>query len=340
VARASVSAAITTFEAADELPHAVGADPAYSESVYFNFVDAESGVAGLLRVGNRPRAGHGEVTVLMYLPGGAAAFRYARPALASPSFALEGLRVDFLEPLRRTRVQYAGEVHVLARGEDLEDPRRAFAASLVQELALDLRFEGVMPLVGWKQGTVEATLDAGGAFAPNHFEAICTVRGALQIGGRSLAVDGHGVRDHSWGPRTWQAPEYYRWLSGISAEGEGFVAWLMKAGEGVRAWGFVRAGGETVPLGAAKVRTEYGAPPQHYPLATVLELDAGGRGMRIRGTRRALVPLRHRSKEREAVARLSEMVLRYEGFGERDVHGIAEFQDLIVDGSFSGLAEA
>ena len=33
------------------------------------------------------------------------------------------------------------------------------------------------------------------------------------MGDEEWAIDGYGLRDHSWGPRFWQAPWYYRWLT-------------------------------------------------------------------------------------------------------------------------------
>ena len=35
-------------------------------------------------------------------------------------------------------------------------------------------------------------------------------RGELVLDGARFAIEGYGLRDHSWGPRSWQAPAYYR----------------------------------------------------------------------------------------------------------------------------------
>ena len=37
--------------------------------------------------------------------------------------------------------------------------------------------------------------------------------GTLTVDGATLEVDGFGLRDRSWGPRYWQAPDHYRWLT-------------------------------------------------------------------------------------------------------------------------------
>ena len=40
---------------------------------------------------------------------------------------------------------------------------------------------------------------------------------------RSGTIDGFGLRDHSWGPRYWQAPWYYRWLTANFGDDFGFM---------------------------------------------------------------------------------------------------------------------
>ena len=39
------------------------------------------------------------------------------------------------------------------------------------------------------------------------------MEGALVIDGKQMEIDGLGLRDHSWGPRYWQAIKSYRWLN-------------------------------------------------------------------------------------------------------------------------------
>ena len=46
--------------------------------------------------------------------------------------------------------------------------------------------------------------------------------GTVRVGADSLEVGGYGLRDHSWGPRSWQAPWFYRWVHGSTA-GMGFM---------------------------------------------------------------------------------------------------------------------
>ena len=42
--------------------------------------------------------------------------------------------------------------------------------------------------------------------AQGHFEQTGRVTGTIRLGDERWDVNGYGVRDKSWGPRTWQAP--------------------------------------------------------------------------------------------------------------------------------------
>ena len=164
--------------------------------------------------------------------------------------------------------------------------------------------------------------------------------GVVRLGEREFALDGHGVRDHSWGPRTWQGPDYYRWISACTPTGETFVAWMMKLEGAVRNWGFLFRDGETHALTELSVRTSYDQPPHHYPESVSIEATAGPHHVSLSGARVALVPLRHRKKDDPSTARLSELVFRFDGLSDAPAYGVAEFHDLVTDGHFTGLEEA
>ena len=54
-------------------------------------------------------------------------------------------------------------------------------------------------------------------FAKGHLEQLGHATGKLELKAdrkdREFKFDGLGLRDHSWGPRYWQAPKFYRWLT-------------------------------------------------------------------------------------------------------------------------------
>ena len=116
------------FDIADEYMHAPTDHPQFNESMYFNFVDGKSGFATLVRMGNRANEGHAEVTVLVYLPGGGAAFHFERADIKDNSaFASAGLRFEIVEPFKHSRVTFDGQVRMMASGTELEDAKKVFS---------------------------------------------------------------------------------------------------------------------------------------------------------------------------------------------------------------------
>ena len=63
----------------------------------------------------------------------------------------------------------------------------------------------------------------GEEFARGHYEQLVEATGTVQVGDDRWELHGFGLRDHSWGPRYWQAPWYYRWLTGNVGEDFGFM---------------------------------------------------------------------------------------------------------------------
>ena len=64
----------------------------------------------------------------------------------------------------------------------------------------------------------------GEEFAKGHYEQLVAGTGTIRVGDEEWDVDGYGLRDHSWGPRYWQAPWYYRWLTANFGDDFGFMA--------------------------------------------------------------------------------------------------------------------
>merc|ERR1740121_2975616 len=59
-------------------------------------------------------------------------------------------------------------------------------------------------------------------FARNHFEQHMHTKGTLQIGEKTISLEGNGLRDHSWGPRYWQDVLSYRFINGAFGDDLGF----------------------------------------------------------------------------------------------------------------------
>ena len=93
------------------------------------------------------------------------------------------------------------------------NPRLAFTANPRAALSIDLVHTAVGPLYGSADDEAEAAASHEQQFAKAHYEQHMRVTGALEIDGERIDIAGNGLRDHSWGPRYWQAIEGYEWLT-------------------------------------------------------------------------------------------------------------------------------
>jgi hypothetical protein len=323
----------------DEYMHEPTDDPQFNESMYFNFVDSGSGFAVLIRMGNRVNEGHAETTVLIYLPDGGAAIHFERaPITSNDKFEAGGLRFEIVDPLEHMRVTYSGDANRLAKGTDLADPKQALGSSPIVPVELTLDYHSLIPLYGLTGDGGGGMDGANSAIAVGHYQGPCKVSGRVSIDGEVREVNGLGFRDHSWGPRRWQGPSYWRWISCLCDDDNGFVAWVTKLdGNRIPGNGMVLRDGKFAVVDRVDVSSTYGDAP-HYPETLDVTLHTvDGASYRATGETFHNVPLRHRRDNQ--VARLAEIVVKYD-FDGVEGHGIAEYHDLIEDGVPIGMHEA
>jgi len=326
--------------ALDEQMHEPTDDLQFNESMYFNFVDGDTGFATLVRMGNRVNEGHAEVTVLVYLPGGGAAIHFDRAAISNNrAFDAGGLRFEVLEPLQTLRMTYSGKAHRLQQGIDLADPKAALGSSPEVPLELDLRYESLIAPYGLSSsgdaaGGIEG---AESTIATGHYQGPCRVRGRIMVGTEEWDVTGFGFRDHSWGPRHWQGPRFWRWVSCLCDESNGFVGWLSRVGDQLLpSHGMVLLDSVFERVIGVEISSTYGPAP-HYPESMVVKLRTAHGVVEATGEVFGTVPLRNRREGQ--TARLAEVLCRW-NFEGRSGFGISEYHDLIVDGIPVGMTEA
>ena len=120
----------------------------------------------------------------------------------------------------------------------------------------------------------------GEEFAKGHYEQLVSASGTIELGEQRWEIDGYGLRDHSWGPRYWQAPWYYRWLTANFGDDFGFMGSRIarRDSEGTRG-GFVWDGTKLLPCHDFEISTEWeGDDPYHQRI---------DRGAARQGRRRA-----------------------------------------------------
>ena len=320
--------------------HELGPEPNFNESMYFNCVDGPSGLGGFFRLGNRANEGAGEMTICLYLPDGRVAFMFRRPRVTTNNaFSSAGMRFDVVEPFTELRVVYDGPVVMLQDPLEMADPRRAFTSNPHAECTVELTYHGLSAMFGGEPD--EPVERPGEEFARGHYEQLVGASGKVVVGDESFLVTGHGLRDHSWGPRYWQAPWYYRWLTANVGDDFGFMGSRIarRDGPGTRG-GFVWEDGAMHLCDGFRLTSAWDA--QRYHTAIEAELTSGDRRWTVHGEVLRLIPLRNRRTDpsgHELLTRISEGLTRWTLGDGRVGYGLSEYLDQIVDGTPVGLDE-
>ena len=154
--------------------------------------------------------------------------------------------------------------------------------------------------------------------------------------GFEVPIEGFGLRDHSWGPRTWQGPQYYRWLNGQFGDDFGFMAsHIVTRSDEVLRTGFVCRDGKNLLVTDWTIETTYtGDDHYHDGITAHLTLE-NDEHLEITGAVRTLLPLRNRREGR--TTRITEGFTRWT-CGDRSGYGISEYLDQIIDGVPNGYA--
>jgi hypothetical protein len=181
----------------DDLPHPVGDDPAWNESYYFFWADRASDLAGFCRIGVRSNSGYVESLNGVFLGGSRVCFAHQQRPIDDGGTGLYagGLRFDCIEPMNRWQLRFNGEVEDLENGAILEIPskERQDPWMIKRLLDMNLTFDVASP---------PHAFDIHGG--QRHFEHFGAVHGTIQIDGIDAQISGFGIRDKSWGPRTWE----------------------------------------------------------------------------------------------------------------------------------------
>jgi hypothetical protein len=333
------------LEPSDEYMHELGPEPNFNESMYINIFDSANQVGGFFRTGNRANEGYAEMTVCFYLPDGRVGFMFKRPPITSND-ALDagGLTWTIVTPFEELRVDFVGRVVLLDDATQMADPKSAFTNNPHVECEAHVAFTGAgrSSMFGGEPDTAQEP--TGEEFAKGHYEQLVQGTGTLRVGDDEWDLTGSGLRDHSWGPRYWQAPWYYRWLTGNVGADFGFMASRVakKDGPGTRG-GFVWEGGRLHLCDDVTMSTEYvGDEQYHDSIRFTLSSSRSDKSWDVTGRVRSLIPLRNRRVDpdgNQMVTRISEGMTEWTLADGRVGYGLSEYLDQIVDGAPVGTAE-
>lgn len=214
------------IQLADDYCHRPTSHGNYNESCYFNFFDHQKKLGGFIRIGNRANEEYAERTICIFLPDRTALFSFARPAIKSNNgWKAAGAQVDVVRPMNKLRTSFKGTVAHLLQPADLLDPKQALTGATKTSVDVSLLHESCGPAFG---KVADGQAGDQEEFAKNHYEQHMSVSGEIVIEGmESIRFSGLGLRDHSWGPRFWQATPGYRWLTGNVTSELGFTISLV-----------------------------------------------------------------------------------------------------------------
>ena len=322
-----VTAILGDITAQDDYTHPLGPETNFNESMYFNFFDRARNAGGFVRLGNRANEGYAEMTLTLYMPDGSVLFQYKRPEIASnDAMDAGGMRFDVIDGLKTLRTAYDGSAVYLTEPEQMADPRAAFKNNPFKKVHLDLVHEAAGPAYG-STGASHKIVDPEKEFAKAHYEQHMRVHGTVQVDGETLQIEGLGLRDHSWGPRYWQAIYSYRWLTINFAPDFGMmVSTIWRDPEHRTQGGVVVRGDKVDAITAVDIETEFDVGGLfHKSLVAHLKL-ATGETMDVAGKVMGFIPLRNR---REGMTtHVGEGMTEFR-CGEHVGYGLSEYLDQV-----------
>lgn len=308
----------------DDYTHELGPEPNFNESMYFNFFDPKKSMGGFVRLGNRANEGRAEMTVTLYLEGGRVLFAFKRaPIEHNDAFDAGGMKFEVLEPTERLRTTYEGSVIDLENPREMSDPRRAFTESPKKRVKLDLVHTAAGPMYGGSKDHDEEGRDAENQFAKAHYEQHMAVSGTIEVDGEVIEIDGFGLRDHSWGPRHWQAIESYEWLTmNFGADMGAMVSIVRRDADNVRTGGVLLRDGKLEGIAKATIDADFEDNGLYHRSLRVDIETRGGETLEITGDVKGFIPLRNRREG--MVTHIGEGMTEWRT-GDRVGYGLSEF---------------
>ena len=321
-----------------ELMHRPDGSVNFNESAYTNAFDTTSPVGGWMRLGNRVNEGYAELSVCLYLPDGRIACQFKRPGIeTNDRFDAGGLSYSVVEPLRSVSMTYEGDLIIVHDPEALREPQALFAEGPRLPGQVHWVHQAESPVHGGEPADDSVQTMYGRDFSLGHFNQHSRARGEIRIGDERWEIDGRGWRDHSWGPRYWQAIYFYRLFIANFPNGDGFMLLKITDKEGrVRREGVLLVDGQYEEILDLDVSTEW--TDAQDPRRVRLGVLTAKRKARIDGEILTLAPLRNRRKAGDEilVSRIAEGFTRFEWNGQQG-HGMTEYIERIEDGNYSGF---
>ncbi|MDZ4278904.1 MAG: hypothetical protein U1B78_07175, partial [Dehalococcoidia bacterium] len=208
----------------------------------------------------------------------------------------------------------------------MADPGQAFRENPHKRVAVDLTHEAVGPAYG-SAGAGQPSEDPEQGFARAHYEQHMRAHGTLTIDGETIEFEGAGLRDHSWGPRYWQAIHSYRWLTCTFGPDLGIMVSEVSPQQGVRRQNGVVVRGESLErITKVNIDTDFAPDSRAHRRMTARLGVEDGQELVLKGEVKGYIPLRNRRAG--MVTHIGEGMTEYR-LGDRVAFGISEYLDQV-----------
>ena len=289
------------MEPQDEYMHALESASNFNESMYFNVYDPQRagrrlppprqpGQRGLRRADHVPRT---SPTAGSRSCSSAPRSRTTTRSMpAAPSF-------EVITPFEELRTTYDGKVVMLDEPLQMADPAQRVHRQPVGRVPHRPHTPRRVTDVRRRAGERRRHAAHAGLLRRLRARPLRAAHGGhrdtIRIGDEEWAVKGNGLRDHSWGPRFWQAPWYYRWLTANFGDDFGFVVSIVTAQDGkARIGGMVLRDGEYEHIHSATPRHRPGRATTSYHHRSARPRPPTSDTYEISGKVLNLIPLRNR----------------------------------------------
>jgi hypothetical protein len=216
---ATASSLPSYLAAADDTPHPLGAETAWSENYLTHAYDPAAGVGFFLHAGLSSFDDRlWNDFFVAFLPGDrflvANGFAAGETARGTEGGQLK-LRCD--EPFVRWTKSFHGAASLVSGAELRAGP---FAERGHVRVDAHLTFEALGP--AFDLGALDNE-----TWSTSHYEQHMSFRGSLEFEGARIPLSGTGLRDHSWGPRDMSRIDNHAWAHGQLPDGQTFMAFFL-----------------------------------------------------------------------------------------------------------------
>jgi len=173
----------------------------------------------------------------------------------------------------------------------------------------------------------------GYEFSRGHFNQHTQVTGTMRVGDETWDLDAFGWRDHSWGPRYWQAIWFYRLFLVTFGPDRALMLLRNTLQDGTtKRLGVVMVDGVYEEVLDLDVTTEWSE--EQDPVAVTIGVATAKRKAVIKGRVLTMAPLRNRrtAGDEVLVSRVAEGFTEYVWDDGRTGYGIMEYIERIDDG--------